>query len=144
MPKYNDEFSRPGGNKDFSRTQYMLIDKGTIPSGDSSQQIEKSKEQNFDPKNVLNQSVMRYNQFFSTKITITITGDFSLHAGDLVFIDSPELSSKKTPEMNKQFGGFYVIAELCHYVSLNQGGYTKLTLVRDSVGKKGTPGNNAL
>lgn len=143
LPKYNKEFNRTENNKDFSRTQYMLIDKGSLPTGDTQQQIEKSKEENFDPKNVLNQSVMRYNQFFSTKVTITITADFSLHAGDLIFVDSPELSNKDTQEYNQQFGGFYVIAELCHYISLSEGGYTKLTLVRDSVGKKGTPNYNA-
>lgn len=136
LPKYNNEFNRTENNKDFSRTQYMLVDKGSLPSGDTTQQIEKSKEQNFDPKNILNQSVMRYNQFFSTKVTITITADFSLHAGDLVFIDHPELSNKDNQDLNKQSGGFYVIADLCHYISLSQGGYTKLTLVRDSVGRK--------
>jgi len=144
LPKYNSEFNRTEANKDFSRTQYMLIDKGSLPTGDTTQQIEKSKEENFDPKNILNQSVMRYNQFFSTQVTITITADFSLHAGDYIFIDSPELSSKDNPEMNKQFGGFYVIADLCHYISLANGGYTKLTLVRDSVGRKGTPSNSAI
>ena len=29
----------------------MLIDKGTLPTGNSQQQIEKSTEPNFDPKN---------------------------------------------------------------------------------------------
>lgn len=143
LPKYNKEFDRTENNKDFSRTQYMLIDKGSLPTGNTDQQLEKSKEENFDPKNILNQSVMRYNQFFSTKVEITIPGDFSLHAGDLIFVDSPELSDKDNQEMNKQFGGFYVIAELCHYLSLANGGYTKLTLVRDSVGKK-SPQYNAI
>lgn len=143
LPKYNKEFDRIESNKDFSRTQYMLIDKGALPSGNVTQQIEKSKDENFDPKNILNQSVMRYNQFFSTQITIAVSGDFSLHAGDLIYIESPELSNKDVQDLNKQFGGFYVIAELCHYISLSQGGYTKLTLVRDSVGKKG-PSYNAL
>lgn len=143
LPKYNKEFNKTELNKDFSRTQYMLIDKGSLPTGNTDQQIQKSKEQNFDPKNILNQSVMRYNQLFSTKVTITVPGDFSLHAGDLILIDSPELSDKDNQEMNKQFGGFYVIAELCHYISLANGGYTKLTLVRDSVGKK-SPQYNAI
>jgi hypothetical protein len=143
LPKYNKEFDRAGPNGDFSRTQYMLIDKGSLPTGSSQQQIVKSAEPNFDPKNVLNQSVMRYNQFFSTIVTITITGNFEFHAGDLIFVDSPELSDKDTQELNKQFGGFYVIAELCHYISLSQGGYTKLSLVRDSLGRKG-PTYNAI
>lgn len=139
LPKYNKEFLKEGNNKDFSRTQYMLVDCGSLPTGDTKQQIQKSKEENFDPKGILNQSVMRYNQMFSTKTTITINGDFSLHAGDYIYIDSPELSNKDTQEMNKQFGGFYVIADLCHYISLSKGGWTKLTLVRDSVGRKGSP-----
>ena len=139
LPKYNKEFDQPGANQDYSRTQYMLLDKGTLPTGDSKQQIDKSTEQNFDPKNVLNQSVMRYNQFFSSKVEITITGDFSLHAGDYFFVDAPEISTKDTKIMDKQFGGFYVIAKLCHYISMRDGGYTKLTLCRDSTGRKGSP-----
>lgn len=139
LPKFNPEFNKEGNNKDFSRTQYMLIDKGSLPTGDTKQQIEKSKEPNFDPKNILNQSSMRYNQLFNTKTEITIISDFSLHAGDLIYIESPELSNKQTQGLNDQFGGYYIIADLCHYISKSQGGYTKLTLVRDSVGKKGSP-----
>ena len=139
LPKLNPEFNQDEKNKDFSRTQYMLIDKGALPTGDTSQQISKSKEPNFDPKNILNQSTMRYNQLFSTKTEITIVADFSLHAGDLIFIDSPELSSEQTQGLNKQFGGFYIIADLCHYINKKNGGYSKLTLVRDSLGKKGSP-----
>ena len=116
----------------------MLVDKGTLPTGDTKQQITKSTEQNFDPKNILNQSVMRYNQMFNTKTNITITADFSLHAGDIIFIDSPELSNKNTQELNKQFGGNYLISDLCHYINILNGGYTKLTLVRDSLGKTGS------
>ena len=139
LPKYNKEFNIEGRNKDYSRTQYMLIDRGTLPTGDTKQQVTKSDQPNFDPKNILNQSVMRYNQFFSTTVQITITGDFSLHAGDYIFIDAPETSTKDTKIMDKQFGGHYVISKLCHYISLRDGGYTKLTLCRDSTGRKGSP-----
>lgn len=139
LPKFNPEFNKEGNNKDFSRTQYMLIDKGSLPTGNTKQQIEKSIDPNFDPKNILNQSSMRYNQLFNTKTEITIISDFSLHAGDLIYIDSPELSNKQTQGLNDQFGGYYIIADLCHYISKSQGGYTKLNLVRDAVGKKGSP-----
>lgn len=144
LPKLNPEFNRPEANKDFSRTQYFLIDRGILPSGDTKEQLKKSKKPNFDPKNILNQSTMRYNQLFNSRVTITIVADFSLHAGDLVFIDSPELSNLENKELNKQFGGYYVIADLCHYINKLQGGYTKLTLVRDSLGKKGSPIYNPL
>lgn len=141
LPKYNQEFNKPDPSKDFSRTQYMLIDKGSLPTGNTEEQIKKSTQENFDPKNILNQSVMRYNQLFSTVVTITIPGNFDFHAGDLISIDSPELSNENTQGINKQFGGFYTIAQLCHYISISEGGYTKLTLVRDSVGKKNSKYN---
>jgi len=135
LPKLNPEFNRNEKNKDFSRTQYMLIDKGSLPTGDTSQQISKSKEPNFDPKNILNQSTMRYNQLFSTKTTITIIADFSLHSGDLVFINA----GVPGQVLGTLHSGFYIIADLCHYINKANGGWTKLTLVRDSIGKKGSP-----
>tara|TARA_R110000868_G_scaffold121565_1_gene322425 strand:+ start:8059 stop:9399 length:1341 start_codon:yes stop_codon:yes gene_type:complete len=131
----NPEFNKEGPNKEFSRTTYMLLDKGTLPVGDSKQQIEKSTEENFDPKNILNQAIMRYNQLYSIKTTITIPGDFSLHAGDVVFIDAPELAPE-TKEVSKENGGLYIIADLCHYISPKET-YTKLNLVRDSFGRIG-------
>ena len=139
LPTLNPEFNRVGNNKEFSRTTYYLLDKGTLPSGSgigkSQQQIQKSKEQNFDPKNILNQSIMRYNQLFSAKSTITIAGDFSLHAGDAIFVDAKQLSDADE-ELNKEYGGIYIIADLCHYISPKET-YTKLNLVRDSFGRTG-------
>ena len=135
LPVLNPEFNKEGANKEFSRTTYMLLDKGTLPVGDSKQQIEKSTEENFDPKNILNQAIMRYNQLYSIKTTITIPGDFSLHAGDVVFIDAPELAPE-TKEVSKENGGLYIIADLCHYISPKET-YTKLNLVRDSFGRIG-------
>lgn len=137
----NKEFDRPGKDKEFSRTSYMLLDKGTMPTGSGlgkgQEQLKKSKEENFEPKEILNQSVRRYNHLYSSKSTITIPGDFSLHAGDLVFVDAPELKTEtKNDEVNKESGGLYIIADLCHYISPKET-YTKLNLVRDSFGRKG-------
>ena len=78
---------------------------------------------------------MRYGQLFSQKTTITIPGDFSLHAGDVVFLDAPQLTPK-SEKVNKEYGGLYIIADLCHYISPKET-YTKLNLVRDSFGRKG-------
>jgi len=147
LPTLNPEFERTGNNKEFSRTQYMLLDKGTLPTGSGTgtgqEQIQKSKEENFDPKNILNQAIMRYGQLYSSKITLTIAGDFSLHAGDAVFVDVPELQTDvKNDDISKQNGGLYIIADLCHYISTKET-YTKLNLVRDSFGRIGnhTSGN---
>lgn len=128
----NPELIRAGANKNFSRTTYVLKDTGSLPSGTTEQQLEKSKEENFKVEKVLNQSIMRYNQFFSFKAEVVIPGDFSLHAGDAVYIDSPQQKDTNTDEVNEQSGGLYIITELCHYLDVN-GTYTKLLLVRDSV-----------
>jgi len=141
LPVLNKEFDRTGANKDFSRTTYYLLDKGTLPSGNTQQQIGKSLEENFEYKNILNQAIMRYNQLFSTKSTITIAGDFSLHAGDAVFVDAKQLANADE-DVNEEYGGLYIIADLCHYISPKET-YTKLNLVRDSFGRVGnhTSGN---
>ena len=135
LPVLNPEFNRSGANKEFSRTTYMLLDTGTLPTGNTGQQLEKSREENFEPKDILNQSIMRYNQLYSIKTTITLPGDFSLHAGDAIFIDAPELAPE-TKNISRENGGLYIIADLCHYVSVKET-YTKLNLVRDSFGRIG-------
>lgn len=146
LPVLNSEFNREGKNKEFSRTQYMLLDRGTLPSGSGTgknqQQLQKSKELNFEAKDILNQSIRRYGQLFSQKSTITIAGDFSLHAGDVIFLDAPELQTDtKNDDINKESGGLYIIADLCHYISPKET-YTKLNLVRDSFGRKGNHTSN--
>lgn len=130
LPVFNKEFPN-----NFTRTTYYMVDKGSLPSGTTQQQIQKSKEENFDPRNILNQSTMRYNQLFTVRTSIVIPGDFSLSAGDVIEIETPKLSSDKNQDKSKQFGGIYMIADLCHYISSRRT-FTKLNLVRDSYGKK--------
>jgi len=122
--------------KTITRTTYMLIDTGTLPTGSTQQQIENSTKQNFEAQQILNQSIRRYNQMFASACEITIAGDFSLHAGDKVFFDYQGLRPVKSDELNKQNSGEYIIAGLCHYISTSET-YTQLTLIRDSVGRKG-------
>jgi len=132
LASQNPELIRPGVNKNFSRTTYAITDTGSLPSGNTEQQLQKSKDENFKVEKVLNQSIMRYNQFFSFKAEVVIPGDFSLHAGDAVYVDTPQLTTEETSEVNEQSGGLYIITELCHFLDIN-GTYTKLLLVRDSV-----------
>ncbi len=161
LPVLNKEFDmnkREGGStegtkkdsKEFSRTQYMLIDSGTLIANASKDpknwsagtkaQLEKSQtEENFDIKKILSQSSMRYNQLFSTKITVTIPGDFSLHAGNSIFFDGPELTSDPNKDsIDQKDGGLYIIADICHYSSTKET-FTKMNLVRDSTERKGKP-----
>ena len=114
------------------------MDKGTLPDGPTEQQLEKSKEENFEYSKILNQSIMRYNQFFGYQVEVTIPGDFELHAGDMVFVDSAEKKDVNSGDVNQNSGGLYIISELCHFLS-TKGTYTRLNLVRDSVGRTGRP-----
>ena len=160
LPVMNPEFDmnkREGGeggdkkdSKEFSRTQYMMIDSGTLIangardpkewSEGTKEQLTKSQTQeNFEIGKILSQSSMRYNQLFSSKVTVTIPGDFSLHAGNSIFFDGPELTDDpKKDSIDEKDGGLYIIADICHYSS-DRDTYTKMNLVRDSIERKGTP-----
>ena len=134
----NDAFTKEEGDAQFSRTTYYTADVGQQHMGETEEQIEKSKEENFKKSEVVNQSIMRYNQLFASQITITIPGDFSLHAGDCGWMDIPEVSESENKacgdDVNKVDGGLYTIADLCHYITAKQT-YTKLNLIRDSFGR---------
>ena len=104
--------------------------------------MSKSKELNFNAATTFNQSKMRYNQLFAAEITIVIPGDFSLHAGDSVYMDIPLTDTSQSKacgdDVSKQDGGKYLITDLCHFITARDT-YTKLVLIRDSFGRKGNP-----
>ena len=70
----------------------------------------------------------------SAKASITISGDFSLRAGDAIFLDVPKLESEQTTTVDPTDGGLYIITDLCHYITVKES-YTKLSLARDSYGR---------
>ena len=130
-----DEFRLPP-----SRFMNRVLDVGTLPAGRSTkEQLEKWKENpdvpTYDATQTMVQSLMRYNQMFAIKINITIAGDFSLRAGDLVYFDFPQLTVDPDTEVNEQSGGLYMISSLCHNLTPEET-YTSLTLVRDTFGRK--------
>ena len=141
LPVLNSEFNKTGeGEMDFSRTTFCVLDNGSLPSGsgegEQQEQIEKSKQENYKPGVVLNQGIQRMNQLFALETSITVPGDFSLRAGDAVYVDAPEVvEQKEKTEVNKQTGGNYIISDVCHYVSAKHT-LTKLNLIRDSFGRK--------
>ena len=134
LPVFNKKFKNPSAEQNFTRTTFMLIDAGTLPSGDGKEQVDKNEEPNFEAQTVLNQGIRRYNQMFQQQMSITIGGDFELHAGDAIYIDTPSVKAETDDEMNKETGGKYIIADLCHYVT-SKDTYTKLNVVRDSFGR---------
>ena len=134
LPKFNTKFDTE--KKDFTRTTFYLIDSGTMPIGSTQDQITASTSDNFQAALTLNQSIRRYNQLFSGMMEITIAGDFSLHAGDVIFVDIFSVSAEKDDTLNRESGGLYIIADLCHFLDADAT-YTKLNLARDSFGRDG-------
>lgn len=109
---------------------------GVLPTGkDIDEQLDQSKELDIDKSKIQNRSASRYNQLFTIQLEITIAGDFSLRAGDLIYCDFPELTNKTNPGNNPRMSGIYMISALCHRITPNQT-YTKLELIRDSYGRK--------
>jgi len=129
--------------KEFSETpsRFMthVLDIGVNSKGTGDEQISNWKEEegegNFKSEKTQVQSIMRYNQLFTVKTTITIAGDFSIKAGDLVQCDFPELTGRTTSNTNEESGGIYMVAHVCHRVTPSDC-LTSLGLVRDSYGKR--------
>ena len=142
LPTENKVFTKEGADVNFTRTTYYLTTIGQQHMGEIEEQLDKSKDENFKKNEVVKQSIMRYNQLFASQITITIPGEFSLHAGDAVFMDIPQIGESQNKacgdEVNKEDGGLYIIADLCHYITAKET-YTKLNLIRDSFGRDGNP-----
>ena len=126
LPKFNPNFLQ-----EPARTTMGIKDSGTTKP------LDDSESENYTTQDIENQSIMRYNQMFATRVSVTIPGNFSLHAGDLVFFDGPSLrEDTKNDEVDNEGGGLYIIASLCHYVSPERT-LTKLSLIRDSFGRTG-------
>lgn len=129
--------------KEFTRTpsRFMthILDIGVNPKGTGDKQLENQKsnpgEPNLQVEDTAVQSIMRYNQLFSVKAQITIAGDFSIKAGDLVECSFPELSGADLTNTNDQSGGIYMVAHVCHRIT-PKSTFTSLGLVRDSYGKR--------
>ena len=139
----NKEFDSEELNKSFTRTTWNVKDTGTLVGGKTKEQIDKAKDENFELENIFNQSIMRYQQLFGQVNTVVVAGDFSLHAGDAVFIDAPKLEAdRKQENWNEQSGGVYIISDIAHYISPKET-YTKMNLVRDSLGRKGKSSINS-
>ena len=122
-----------------TRLMSFVLDTGVMPSGTTSQeQLERWKsdkgKSNYDAKNTLVQSIMRYNQLFAVKTEITIPGDFSIKAGDVIQCDFSELKgTEQGDSVNTESQGLYMVASVCHKITPREV-FSSLSLVRDSFG----------
>ena len=93
-----------------TRLMSFVVDTGVMPSGITSQEQlvtwnEDKTKTNFDFKDTVVQSIMRYNQLFTVKTDITIPGDFTIKAGDVIECSFPELSGDESKEVNPETKG---------------------------------------
>jgi hypothetical protein len=125
------------GLQDKSTRVVVRYDKkGVLPPGKNlEEQLKKSKENDYDIDSIIRQSSMRYNQLFTQKMSMTITGDFGLRAGDIVYCDFPEMTTNTSKSVSHRKGGLYMIVDLCHLITTNKT-FTRLNLVRESIGRK--------
>ena len=138
LPVINKKF-----DKAPTRTTFMLRDTGVLPTGDVKEQVKKNEEEIFEVASVLNQAIRRYSQFSIGAVEMDIFGDFSLHAGQTVFVDAPSTEQGENAKKDELIGGKYLIHQVKHVI---RGGLcqTRLGLVRDSVGRKGKPHNGSM
>ena len=102
-------------------------------------QVEETAELNFDVKNTFQQAHQNFRQKMNVVREVIIEVDLSLHAGDLIYCEFEEMTTKMTQTGSKhRESGIYMIADLCHYGDTTKA-FTGLNLVRDGYGVKSPP-----
>ena len=100
------------------------------------EQVKKTAELNFDVEATFQQAHQNYRQKMNIVTEVVIEADLSLHAGDLIYCEFEEMTTKKTQTGSKRRdSGIYMIADLCHYSDSSKS-FTGLNLVRDGYGVK--------
>ena len=97
---------------------------------------ENSNKPDYNVDEITAQSASRYNQLFTILLDITIAGDISHRAGDLIYCDIPELTSDLSQSASHKNSGLYMIVHATHFIDAKEGAFTRLTLARDSDGRK--------
>jgi len=119
-----------------SRISYRIDDTGVLPPGTNlKNQLNFVDKINFNTDEIIRQSYTRYNNLFNVKLSITIAGDFGIHAGDLVECHFPEVSSKDKTVVSNKKSGLYMVVDVGHIIDMGNF-YTTLHLARESVYKK--------
>jgi len=130
---YKDDIKNVGsGNLDIpeslktapSRIITGIFDRGTLKFG---------KDINALPTEFQSQSLTRYNSLFTQSLSIVVSLNTKLHAGDIVECLFPLNTLSKAKDFDSETSGLYMIKELCHHFDVD-GSYTSMKLIRDSFG----------
>ena len=111
-----------------SRNITAVMDIGTMERG-------ASIKGNADPTKIHSQSMMRYNLLMTHTASMLIPLNTSLRAGGLIKCKFPKIDMEDRSDVSEDQSGSYMIKELCHQFDTS-GSYTKLTLFRDTLGRK--------
>jgi len=134
LPVFNKEYRGKNALFGVERTRAAF---GPVKGNQTAEkQVEETKELNYDVHNIFQQAHQNYRQKMNVFTEVTIEADLSLHAGDLIYCEFEEMTTKKTQTGSKhRDSGIYMIADLCHYGDTTKA-FTGLNLVRDAFGVK--------
>jgi hypothetical protein len=138
LPKINKDYLDSDGKPFPTQKQIVRQAVGqTVVGFDSvEKQVEKTDKINYNNDEIILQAHQNYRQKMNTSAEIVIDADLSLNAGDLIYCEFPELSTKVTTVgSTTRKSGIYMIADLCHYGDVGNS-FTGLHLVRDAYGAK--------
>jgi len=113
-----------------SRFMTGVLDFGTLEKKGS-----RANKKNADPMEYHSQALMRYNTIFTMQLEATIPLNTNLCSGSVIKCKFAKISTDKTKVIDDEQSGLYMIKELVHYYE-TRGSFTKLKLIRDTMGKK--------
>ena len=132
LPVFNKEYDGALFGVERTRAAFSPV-KG---QQDVKKQVEETGELNFDVQTTFQQAHQNFRQKMNVITEIIIEADLSLHAGDLIYCEFEEMTTKKTQTGSKtRDSGIYMIADLCHYGDGTMA-FTGLNIVRDGYGVK--------
>ena len=113
-----------------SRFVTGVLDFGTLERKGS-----RARKKNADPMNIHSQAMMRYNTLFTQQLEMTIPLNTNLCSGSIIKCKFAKVTTSKDKVIDDEQSGLYMIKELVHYYE-GRGSFTRLKLVRDTMGKK--------
>ena len=113
-----------------SRYVTGVLDYGTLERKGS-----RARAKNADPMEYHSQAMMRYNTIFTMQLEATIPLNTNLCSGSIIKCKFAKITTDKTKIIDDEQSGLYMIKELVHYYE-TRGSFTKLKLIRDTMGKK--------
>ncbi len=119
------EIKTKGGIKHYSRTNYHILDIGSL---DPTNILP-----NNDPKEWQAKSTMRYNLLHSQIMEIQVPCNLNLKAGNIITCEFERQGDNKLGGVDQQQSGKYFILHLCHHFDSNRS-FTSMTLARDTYG----------